>query len=82
MHSFFSVSAETEGSGALQNHAEDHQAGTGRVRQEVPDRLGQRRVQTEQKRQQSGKDQIHPSIGYKLYENMWLITSEWGWGRI
>ena len=50
-----SVFKETADFGNLQRHAEDHQAGSRRGRQEVPQRLGQRGVQEEQERHKPGE---------------------------
>lgn len=49
-----SVPTEAEGSGSLQEHAEDHPPSSGRGGQEVPERLGQGGIQEEQERHQPG----------------------------
>lgn len=52
---FVSVFTEAEDFGDLQEHAEDHPAGSRRGGQKVLERLGQRGVQEEQERHKPGK---------------------------
>lgn len=51
---FQTVFTETEGSGDLQKHVEDHSSGTRQDGQEVPQWVGERRVQEEQERHGAG----------------------------
>lgn len=60
---FFSVPPEAEGSGDLSEHAEDHPAGPGPGRQEVPERLGAGRVPEEQERHGPGRHQDDDHTG-------------------